>query len=180
MGLLVFLHGTVLMQPAAAGRPREERVAPVRPRSDPALHDSAAYVPVGGAVAKLRRWRERAARIAHLTPHGAARRQLRRPPGREPRHRRRVRLRQIDAERGAAAAPAAERRADRGTGPPPRARPALAPGRADAGPARARARDDLPGPADEPEPDLHDRDADARRAARPPPAERRRPRGSAQ
>ena len=56
-----------------------------------------------------------------------------------------------------------------------RPRPELALERRDARAARPRDRDDLPGSADEPEPGVHDRAADGRRAARPPP--RREPRG---
>lgn len=69
MRLLVFLHGTVTMHPGAAGGSREQRVAQVREMSDPALHDYAAYIPVGGAVAKLRHWHEQGAQITYLSSH---------------------------------------------------------------------------------------------------------------
>jgi hypothetical protein len=69
MRLLVFLHGTAIMHPGAVGRTREERVHQVRTRSDPALHDYGAYVPVESAVAKLRRWHEQGAEIAYLSSH---------------------------------------------------------------------------------------------------------------
>lgn len=69
MRLLIFLHGTAIMHPGAVGRTREERVAQVRARADPALHDYAAYVPVDGVVAKLQRWRERGAQIDYLSSH---------------------------------------------------------------------------------------------------------------
>jgi hypothetical protein len=69
MRLLVFLHGTAIMHPAGIGRSREERVAQVRTGADPALHDYAAYVPVGDAVAKLRCWSEQGARLDYLSSH---------------------------------------------------------------------------------------------------------------
>lgn len=69
MRLLVFLHGTVLMHPSAQGGSREERVAQVRAGTDPSVHDSAAYLPVGDAAAKLRGWRRQGARIAYLSSH---------------------------------------------------------------------------------------------------------------
>jgi hypothetical protein len=69
MRLLVFLHGTVLMHPSALGRSREERVAQVRAGADPSVHDYGAYVPVGDAAAKLRRWQRQGARIDYLSRH---------------------------------------------------------------------------------------------------------------
>ena len=69
MRLLVFLHGTTLMHPGAAGRSRAERVSHVRDGTDPTVHDFAAYVPVGDAVAKLRHWQERGVEIAYLSSH---------------------------------------------------------------------------------------------------------------
>lgn len=65
--LLVFLHGTVLMHPGGAGRTREERVEQARDGTDPGLQDFAAYVPVDGAVAKLRHWADERAEIAYLS-----------------------------------------------------------------------------------------------------------------
>lgn len=57
MRLPVFLHGTALMHAGAVGVPRAERVAQVR-SGHPMVRDYAAYVPVGDAVAKLRRWQD--------------------------------------------------------------------------------------------------------------------------
>lgn len=57
MRLLVFLHGTVIMHARAIDRAREEAGAQVRRRTDSSAVDFAAYVRVGGAVAKLRGWR---------------------------------------------------------------------------------------------------------------------------
>jgi hypothetical protein len=67
--LLVFLHGTAIMHPGAVGRTREERVAQVRTGADPRLYDYAAYLPVGGVVAKLQRWWEQGAQIDYLSSH---------------------------------------------------------------------------------------------------------------
>ena len=58
-----FLHETVVMHPGAIGRAREEVVAHVRRGTDSSVGAFAAYVPVGGAVAKLRGWREQGAQI---------------------------------------------------------------------------------------------------------------------
>ena len=69
MRLLVFLHGTAIMHPGALGRSREERVAQVRAGADPSLHDYAAYVPVGGAAAKLGCWQRQGAQIDYLSSH---------------------------------------------------------------------------------------------------------------
>ena len=57
------------MHAGAVGRSRDERVAQVRDGTDRTVDDFAAYVPVGGAVAKLRRWEERGAEIAYLSSH---------------------------------------------------------------------------------------------------------------
>lgn len=67
MRVLIFLQGTILMHAGAVGHSREERVAQSRGGSEPTLHDSATYVPVGHAVAKIRRWRDQGARISYLT-----------------------------------------------------------------------------------------------------------------
>jgi len=54
MRLLVFLHGTVLIHAGGVGVTRSERVA---------------YVPVGEAVAKLRRWQDAGAVVDYLSSH---------------------------------------------------------------------------------------------------------------
>jgi hypothetical protein len=66
--LLVFLHGTTIMHTSAAGQPRTERVRQVT-ANEPSVRDVAGYVPVDGAVAKLRAWAERGAEIAYLSSH---------------------------------------------------------------------------------------------------------------
>ena len=68
MRLLVFLHGTVLMHAGGVGVPRAERVAQVRAHH-PTVSDYGAYVPVGGAVAKLRRWQDAGAVVDYLSSH---------------------------------------------------------------------------------------------------------------
>jgi hypothetical protein len=68
MRLLVFLHGTVLMHAGAVGVTRAERVAQVR-SGHPTVGDYAAYVPVGDAAEKLRRWQDAGARIDYLSSH---------------------------------------------------------------------------------------------------------------
>jgi hypothetical protein len=66
--IMVFLHGTILMHGNALGRTREERVRQVL-EGDESLHDFAAYLPVGKAVAKLHGWKEQGAEIAYLSSH---------------------------------------------------------------------------------------------------------------
>ena len=68
MKIMVFLHGTAIMHPRAAGRTREERVRQVLER-DPSLYDFTAYVPVGNAVRKLQAWRQQGAEIVYLSSH---------------------------------------------------------------------------------------------------------------
>jgi hypothetical protein len=68
MRLLVFLHGTVLMHAGAVDVSRAERVAQVRARH-PTVREYAAYVPVGDAVAKLRRWQDAGAVVDYLSSH---------------------------------------------------------------------------------------------------------------
>jgi hypothetical protein len=68
MRLLVFLHGTVLMHARAVDVTRVERVAQVR-AGHPTVREYAANVPVGVAVAKLRRWRDAGAVIDYLSSH---------------------------------------------------------------------------------------------------------------
>ena len=68
MRLLVFLHGTVLMHAGGVDVTRAERVAQVRAKH-PTVREYAAYVPVGGAVAKLRRWQDAGAVVGYLSSH---------------------------------------------------------------------------------------------------------------
>jgi hypothetical protein len=66
--ILVFLHGTTIMHPTARGHSRDERVAQVK-RRDPSIKEYAAYIPVGEASAKLRRWEQQGAEILYLSSH---------------------------------------------------------------------------------------------------------------
>ena len=68
MKALVFLHGTTIMHRSALGQPREARVQQVRDK-EASVRDFAAYVPVGEAVSKLRRWHERGVDITYLSSH---------------------------------------------------------------------------------------------------------------
>jgi len=56
------------MHAGGVGVPRAERVAQVRAHH-PTVSDYGAYVPVGGAVAKLRRWQDAGAVVDYLSSH---------------------------------------------------------------------------------------------------------------
>jgi hypothetical protein len=64
--VLVFLHGTILMHRSALGRTRAERVQQVR-EGEASVRDFAAYMPVGKAVNKLRRWQAQGAELVYLS-----------------------------------------------------------------------------------------------------------------
>jgi hypothetical protein len=68
MKILVFLHGTAIMHRSGLGRTREERVRQVRD-GEASIRDFASYVPVEGAVPKLRAWEAQGAEIVYLSPH---------------------------------------------------------------------------------------------------------------
>ena len=68
----MFLHGTAIMHPSAAGASRLERVAQVR-AGEPEVGDFAAYVPTERTVEKLRAWRAAGAEITYLSSHREAR-----------------------------------------------------------------------------------------------------------
>lgn len=68
MRLLIFLQGTTIMHPSAVGHTRAERVQQVHEK-EPSILAYAAYVPVGDAVSKLRRWSEQGAEIVYLSSH---------------------------------------------------------------------------------------------------------------
>ncbi len=55
MKILVFLHGTTIMHKNAKGLAREEIEKQVLV-GDKSLRDYISYIPVGGAVKKLRTW----------------------------------------------------------------------------------------------------------------------------
>src|SRR5947209_15227854 len=68
MKILVFLHGTAIMQAAGVGRSREERVRQVID-GEPSVGEYSTYVPVGDAARKLRMWRDQGAEILYLSSH---------------------------------------------------------------------------------------------------------------
>lgn len=65
MKLLVFTEGTLLIDGAWCGLPRDEIVR--RSRLRQGSGDFAASVPIGNAMAKLRAWHDQGAEIAYLT-----------------------------------------------------------------------------------------------------------------
>ena len=71
MKIMVFLHGTVLMHRGALGCTREERVRQALVGEE-SLHDFVSYVPVGGAMRKLRAWERQGAEILYLSSHKGA------------------------------------------------------------------------------------------------------------
>ena len=68
MRVLVFLHGTTIMQAAGVGRTRAERVQQVRD-GDPSVLDFGSYVAVDGAGRKLITWVGQGAEISYLSSH---------------------------------------------------------------------------------------------------------------
>jgi hypothetical protein len=66
--LLIFLHGTTIMQRNGVGRTRAERVRQVR-EGEASVRDFASYVPIGDAVSKLQGWSSQGAEIVYLSPH---------------------------------------------------------------------------------------------------------------
>ena len=68
MRIMVFLHGTVIMQKNGVNHTPEERSQQVRD-SEASVHDFASYVPIGNAVAKLKVWEKQGAEIVYLTFH---------------------------------------------------------------------------------------------------------------
>jgi hypothetical protein len=68
MKILLFLHGTVVMQKNGIGKLREERVRQSIER-DASVLDYIAYVPVGNCVSKLKKWESQGAKIFYLSSH---------------------------------------------------------------------------------------------------------------
>src|SRR3989344_7064987 len=64
--ILIFLHGTVWIHKSAAGRSREEIIKQVK-NEDLSIRDFGSYMPIGNAVAKLRKWVEQGAEIFYLS-----------------------------------------------------------------------------------------------------------------
>ncbi len=68
MRLLVFLHGTTIMQRGGVGRTRAERVQQVRD-GDLSVLDFGSYVAVGDAVGKVTTWVRQGAEVSYLSSH---------------------------------------------------------------------------------------------------------------
>lgn len=69
MKIMVFLHGAIIMQRAGQGVSRATRVQQVQDREE-SVYDFASYIPIGGAVRKLRAWQEQGADIVYFTFRG--------------------------------------------------------------------------------------------------------------
>jgi hypothetical protein len=65
--ILVFTHGTIVMQGEGVGASREERVRQSIERR-PAIFDLANYAPVDHAVPKLWSWHDQGAELCYLGP----------------------------------------------------------------------------------------------------------------
>ncbi|MBI4066733.1 hypothetical protein HY411_03375 [Candidatus Gottesmanbacteria bacterium] len=66
MKILVFLQGTLLMHKSAIGKTREQIIRQVKDQEE-SVRDFTAYVPIGNAVGKLKRWVEQGAEICYLS-----------------------------------------------------------------------------------------------------------------
>ncbi|MBI2483058.1 hypothetical protein HYV74_02650 [Candidatus Uhrbacteria bacterium] len=68
MRILVFLHGTTIMQSAGAGKTREVRVRQSAER-DPSVLAYESYIPIDHAAEKLTSWEQQGAEIMYLSSH---------------------------------------------------------------------------------------------------------------
>ena len=68
MKIMVFLHGTVIIQKAGIDHTPQERSQQVRD-DEISVRDFASYVPVDNAVQKLKSWQQQGAEILYLTFH---------------------------------------------------------------------------------------------------------------
>lgn len=68
MKIMVFLHGTVIMQKAGINHTPQERSQQVKD-GEASVHDLASYVSIDNAVAKLHSWQTQGAEILYLTFH---------------------------------------------------------------------------------------------------------------
>lgn len=66
MKLLIFTEGTILMHKNAFGHTREEIVQQVKV-GEQSVHEYESYVPIGGAVEKLKNWQAQGLEIVYLT-----------------------------------------------------------------------------------------------------------------
>jgi hypothetical protein len=70
MKIMLFLHGTILMHAAGQGVSRQERVEQVR-AGEASVRNYAAYLPIGGAAAKVQAWHRHGAEIVYLSSQKA-------------------------------------------------------------------------------------------------------------
>ena len=68
MKLMVFLHGTIIMQKSGVGHTRRERSQQVVDGEE-SVQDFASYIPIDDAVTKLKTWRQQGAEMLYLTFH---------------------------------------------------------------------------------------------------------------
>lgn len=66
MKILIFLQGTTIMHSSGVGKTREERVKDSMEEGE-SIRDFAAYVPIGSAPEKLRKWVQQGAEIYYLS-----------------------------------------------------------------------------------------------------------------
>src|SRR3989344_9110742 len=66
MKILVFTEGTIIMHPSKVSLTREERVAQSKAKQR-AVHKYREYIPNGGAVEKLNKWKTQGCEIYYLT-----------------------------------------------------------------------------------------------------------------
>ena len=68
MKIVIFLHGTVIMQKNGVGHMPQERSQQVKD-GEASVQDFASYVPIDNAVSKLKSWEKQGAEILYLTFH---------------------------------------------------------------------------------------------------------------
>lgn len=68
MKIMIFLHGTIIMQKSGLGVSREERVEQVK-NNESSVLDYGNYIPVGHSAEKLNYWHEKGAEIIYLSSH---------------------------------------------------------------------------------------------------------------
>ncbi|KKU82467.1 MAG: hypothetical protein UY10_C0032G0003 [Microgenomates group bacterium GW2011_GWA2_47_8] len=66
MKILVFLQGTLLMHKSAIGKTREQIIRQVKEQEE-SVRDFNAYVPIGNAVDKLKKWTKQGAEMFYLS-----------------------------------------------------------------------------------------------------------------
>ena len=69
MKIMLFLHGTTIMHKGAIGFPSEERSRRVIKGIDSTVRDFDSYVPIGNAVDKLAKWRDKGADLIYISSH---------------------------------------------------------------------------------------------------------------